>query len=98
MVTIDHIEGLMSSGLETLWFHYDIASDVLYIRVAAARTVQTLAEETSDGNILLRRADNDRPAGLTVVNWWKRFGKGTRPDSIRELERSIEPWAAKVAA
>jgi len=32
------------------------------------------------------------------VSWWKRFGSGPLPDSIRELERHIEPWASKLAA
>ena len=48
--------------------------------------------------MLLRREDDDRPVGLTVVNWWKRFGKGALPDSLEEIARLIEPLAMKVAA
>ncbi len=48
--------------------------------------------------MLIRRQDNDRVVGMTVVDWWKRFGRGERPDSIRALEQFIEPWAEKIAA
>ena len=48
--------------------------------------------------MLLREEGTDVPVGLTVVNWWKRFGRGVRPDSIEELQRQIEPWARRVAA
>ena len=95
MVTTDAIEGTIESAL---WFHYDLADDVLYLRLASQREVPTVAEETEDGFLLLRRQDTDQVVGLTVVNWWKQFGEGELPDSIKELERHIEPWAAKVAA
>lgn len=83
---------------ERVWYHYDLANDVLYLRLLEAREDETFAEETDDGMLLLRREDDDRIVGLTVVNWWKRHGGGGRSDSIRELERRIEPWAARIAA
>ena len=95
MVIADALEGVVD---DTLWFHYDMANDVLYLRLATHRETETVAEETSEGLLLLRRSDTDEPVGLTVVNWWKRFGKGDLPDSIAELQRQIEPWAKKVAA
>ena len=95
MVVTDVIEGVVD---ETLWFHYDITNDVLYLRLASHRERSTVGEETPDGFILLRDAETDEPAGLTVVNWWKRFGKGELPDSLSELERLIEPWARRLAA
>lgn len=98
MVMTDAIEGTIGTGPGALWFHYDIASDVLYLRLAAERATETLAEESPQGFLVLRRSSDDRAVGLTVVNWWKRFGSGTRPDSLKELERSIEPWASRVAA
>ena len=94
MVKTDSIEGPADGAL---WYHYDIDSDVLYLRLASAREVDTYAEETDDG-LLLRSEASDEPVGLTVVNWWKRFGKGALPDSIRALEKAIEPWTQKVAA
>lgn len=98
MAVTDAIEGTIGSGPRALWFHYDITSDVLYLRLAADRTAETLAEETDQGFLLLRRAADDMPVGLTVINWWKRFGTGTVPDSLKELGRSIEPWATRIAA
>jgi len=95
MVVTDCLEGVANG---VLWFHYDMSNDVLYLRLLAHREAETVSEETPDGLLLLRRSDTDDPVGLTVVNWWKRFGKGTLPDSISELQRHIEPWAERVAA
>ncbi|HWL92073.1 MAG TPA: DUF2283 domain-containing protein [Phycisphaerae bacterium] len=82
----------------SLWFHYDAGGDVLYLRLASKRDVDTFGEETEDGFILLRDAQTDQVVGITIVNWWKRFGQGELPDSLSELERKIEPWAEKLAA
>jgi hypothetical protein len=95
MVKIDALEGTIS---DVAWWRYDLAADVLYLRLAGERQTPTYAEETPDGSLLLRRQDNDAAVGLTVVNWWKRYGSGPLPDSIRELERQIEPWASRLAA
>ena len=91
-------ETLEGSIDRTIWYHYDVANDVLYLRLLSARDTPTVAEETDDGLLLLRCESADQVVGLTVVNWWKRFGNGRPTDSIRELERSIEPWAARLAA
>lgn len=95
MVSIDTIEGIIDSAL---WYHYDVGDDVLYIRFAAKRDAETIGEETEDGLILLRDAKDGRSVGITVVNWWKRSGHGGLPDSIRQLQTYIEPWAKRVAA
>jgi hypothetical protein len=95
MVVTDTIEGVVDGSF---WFHYDLANDVLYVRLASWREGETVGEETSDGFILLRDAEAGRAVGLTVVNWWKRFGQGVRPDSLSELQRRIEPWARRLAA
>jgi len=98
MVITDAVEGTVGDGPGALWFHYDVAGDVLYLRLSAERKAQTVAEESDDGLVVLRRAADDKPVGLTVVNWWKRFGSGARPDSLTDLEKAIEPWADRVAA
>ncbi|MBX3383027.1 MAG: hypothetical protein KF864_05915 [Phycisphaeraceae bacterium] len=98
MAVTDAIEGTIGSGPRALWFHYDITSDVLYLRLAADRTGDTLAEETDQGFLLLRRATDYMPVGLTVTNWWKRFASGTVPDLLSEIGRLIERWAARVLA
>ena len=95
MVKVDTIEGTVD---ETLWYHYDMGNDVLYLRLAAHRETPTYAEESSHGFLLNRRRDNDDVVGLTVVSWWKRFGTGKPIDSILELEQAIEPWARRLAA
>ena len=95
MVVTDTLEGVVD---EALWFHYDIGNDVLYVRQASHRDAECVGEETADGLILLQEARGGRTVGLTVVNWWKRFGQGPIPDSISELQRLIEPWARRVAA
>jgi len=82
---------------DVLWFRYDMESDVLYLRLTSERDSPTVAEETLDGFLMLRRESDDQPVGLTVVNWWKRFGKGALPDRISELQQIIEPWAKRVA-
>ena len=95
MVITDTLEGTIDS---TLWYHYDVTSDVLYLRLVSERQTQTVGEETDEGFILLRREQDDQPVGLTVVNWWKRFGQGPLPDSLKQLERCIEPWKQRLAA
>lgn len=94
-VRTDAIEGVID---DTVWFHYDLAGDVLYMRLAAHRDAAAVGEETPDGFILLRREADDQPIGLTIVNWWQRFGNGVLPDSIRQLETQIEPFIHRIAA
>ena len=95
MVKVDTIEGVLD---DILWCHYDVTNDVLYLQLLQHRGVPAYSQETDDGFLVVRREDNDEVAGITVVNWWKHFGKGKLPDSIHELEQAIEPWARKVPA
>lgn len=95
MVITDVIEGTIDG---VVWYRYDLTNDVLYMRLAAERETRTVGEETPDGLVLLRREDNDEPVGITIINWWKRFGDGPLPDSIRQIARHIETWKDKIAA
>ena len=95
MVKVDTIEGTVG---DVLWCHYDLANDTLYLRLIADREAATYVEETDEGFLQLKREDNDTVVGLTIVNWWKRYGDGELPDSIRELAEALEPWADKLAA
>lgn len=92
-IVTDTLEGVING---VMWFHYDMADDVLYLRLASQRDVNTVAEETPNGILLLRREQDDQPVGVTIVKWWKRFGEGAIPDSLAALQRRIEPWAAKL--
>jgi hypothetical protein len=95
MVTTDTLEGIING---TISYHYDVTSDVLYLRLLSDMTTPSLGEENDDGIIELRDEQTDRLIGLTIVSWWKRFGKGTLPDSISQIQQLIEPLAKKVAA
>jgi hypothetical protein len=95
MVKTDAIEGVVD---ELFRFHYDLFADVLYIRLLSGEGRETMGELTDDGDILLRDESTSRAVGLTVVSWWKRFGSGSLPDSIREISRQIEPLAKRLAA
>ena len=95
MVATDSIEGTID---QLLWFHYDIENDVLYLRKTDSRETATYADEQSDGTLLLLRQDDDQPVGITITNWWKNYGHGQLPDSLKDIEHTIEPFAKKVAA
>jgi len=90
MVKTDAIEGVVD---ELYRFHYDLFADVLYIRLLSGEGLQTMGELNDEGDILLREESSDRAVGLTVISWWRRFGHGSLPDSIREISRQIEPLA-----
>ena len=98
MVVTNVIEGTIGTGPAAVWFHYDVTADILNLRHASERTAATTAEETPDGLLLLRREVDHMPVGLTIINWWKRFGAKSLPDSLKELGEAIEPWSRKIAA
>ncbi len=93
--TLDTIEGTIPCDL---WFHYDVGNDVLYIRLESERRASTVGEETDDGLVLLREKKSGKAVGITVVNWWKRFGKGSLPDSINEIQKKIKHLEKRIAA
>jgi hypothetical protein len=95
MVKADAMEGVVN---EVYRFHYDLFADVLYIRLLAVENLITIGDLTDEGDIFLREESTDCPVGLTVVSWWKRFGHGSLPDSIREIARQIEPLTKRLAA
>ncbi len=95
MVTIDAIDGIVNGSIR---YHYDVADDVLYLRLKEYCDADAVGEESDDGLIELRDGASDRLVGLTVVNWWKRFGRGELPDSLREIHKAIEPLARRLPA
>jgi uncharacterized protein YuzE len=95
MVTTDTIEGIIDRAIS---YHYDVFADVLYLRLLADMDTPSVGEENDDGNIELHDEQSGRLIGVTIVSWWKRFGQGPLPDSIREIQSRIEPLAKKVAA
>ncbi len=95
MVKTAAIEGI---GNDAVRFHYDLFTDVLYLRLLDAENTPTLGDLTNDGDILVRDENTNAVVGPTCVSWWKRFGQGALPDSISEIQQRIEPLARKVAA
>ena len=95
MATIETIEGTVGNAIS---FHYDVFADVLYLRLLSDMETPSLGDVNDEGDIVLRDEVADRAVGLTIVNWWKRFGQGPLPDSIAEVQKQIEPLAKKVAA
>lgn len=83
---MDTIEGTVG---EEVWYHYDLDNDVLYLRIASQRDTEALGEEATDGVILLR-ADNNAAVGMTIVNYWRRFGQGAVQDvSLNTLHNLV---------
>jgi hypothetical protein len=95
MTTTDTIEGTING---TVSYHYDVFADVLYLKLVTEMETPSIGEEDDSGDVELHDQKTGRLIGLTVINWWKRFGNGSLPDSIAELAKRIEPWAGKVAA
>ena len=84
------IQGSVENGLR---FHLDAENDVLYLIRPEYVGQPTYGEETPEGFTLLR-ADNGTEAGLTVVNYWRDFGKGpVESASIRLITERIGEWA-----
>jgi uncharacterized protein YuzE len=95
MVTTDTVEGMING---TISYHYDVFADVLYLRLTDDMETPSLAEQTDDGLLELHEETTGRLIGITIVSWWKRFGTGSLPDSLRDLQTRIEPWSRRVAA
>jgi len=89
----DPLEGTIRG---TVTYHYDLAADVLYLRLFADRDTPALGEETEDGLIELRAETTGELIGITIVNWWKRFGQGPFPASINNIEAQLEIWADRL--
>lgn len=93
MAALDSYEIVKGTVEGDLTFHFDIANDVLYLRLASTREQEVFGEETPDGFILFRTVD-EKIAGMTILDYWKRFGSGQINDAtLRGLQSSIEARA-----
>lgn len=81
--------------IEDVWYQYDIRDDVLRLRHASERDTASMAEETPDGFLVLRAQRDERVIGLTIPDWWNRFGATELPGSMQKIQRRIEPWARR---
>ncbi len=83
---------------ERVSFHYDPAAEVPYLRLVDHLESPAIGEDTHDDLVLLRHEDTDAVIGMDVISWWKRFGQGASPDSLREVECRLEPMAQRLLA
>ena len=95
MTNIETVQGQIDG---TVSYHYDAFADVLYLRLVSDMETPSIGDITDGGDIELHEETTGRLIGITVISWWKRFSKGSPPDSLRELAIRIEPYARKIAA
>lgn len=96
MATVGSYETVKGIVGNDLAFDFDIANDVLYLRLISTEEQEVFGEETSDG-FLLFRTEDDEIVGLTVVDYWKRFGAGRLDDmTLSGLQTSIKTRAASM--
>ena len=91
MATLDTVAGTVDNAVT---YHYDVGNDVLYLRrTDHPADAETLGEETDGGLIELREEETGELVGVTVVNWWKRYGDTSGVDSLRALRTGVERMA-----
>jgi hypothetical protein len=89
---LDTIEGVLDDFLH---FHYDVSRDVLYLRLANAIGRDSYSEETDEGLTLVRDMETDKPIGMTIISYWKRYGHKALPEvSLKELQTGLQQAAA----
>ena len=89
------LQGVPDDGVS---FHCDMTADVLYLRLADRLDSPAIGEDTADDLVLFRDEGTDEVIGLDVISWWKRFGDGAAPDSLREVQRKLVPLADRLIA
>lgn len=73
-MAVSTIEGTFQDALR---YHYDVAGDVLYVRLLTALDDDVYGDnEDQDGLIPLRSVADGRLVGFTVWSFWQRFGAG----------------------
>lgn len=87
--TIEIIEGTLSNSL---WFHYDLENDVLSFCPSELRNQERYGEETDNGFTEFT-TETGEFAGLTIVNYWRRFGQGKPTElSLTALQEQMRLW------
>ena len=90
----DTIEGVLEGGIQ---YHYDVGSDVLYLRLVNTVGREAYSEDTEEGLTLVRDWQTDELVGLTVVSFWKTLGEGDlRQATLGAVESAIEAVAERV--
>ena len=95
MVTSDTIEGRIN---DIYSYHYDVFTDVLYIRSVASRGKMVIGEETDEGFIVFRD-EEDKFAEITFVCWLKYCGRGNVDNlTLSSMTECIEKQAMPLLA
>lgn len=88
-VEIDTLQGILG---DSIWFHFDLNNDVLYLRDPSTRNEPVFGEENADGFTVLR-TDDGKYAGMTIVGYWGRFGRGDiSRASIHTVKQRVAAW------
>ena len=80
---------------QVLRYHYDVLSDVLYLRFVETLDEEVYGEEDEQGFHILRTCGADRVAGLTIVGYWRRFGGEQPLLATADLEPVLEEAAGR---
>jgi hypothetical protein len=93
MALVSALSGIEDTIDGRLNFHLDAENDVLYLKRVEYRQGPTYGEETPEEFTFLRTADGTE-AGLTVINYWRDFGKGpVNSATMRVITERIGDWA-----
>lgn len=94
--TLDALQGIISGAIK---FHFDLTSDILYLRLLKKAEAPAYSEETDDGYILVRDLKTDEVIGMTILGYWERFGHKALPEvSLEELQAMVQEAAAHLVA
>src|SRR5690349_5473812 len=89
-IEIDTLQGVLDGHI---WFHLDMTNDVLYLRSKTTRNIPVFGEETPEGFTVLR-TDKGQFAGMTIVNYWRRFGSDDLDTAtIQTVKERVSAWA-----
>jgi hypothetical protein len=94
-MAIDTIEGIWQGRLS---YHYDRFADVLYVAHVDDVAEEAYGEEDEQGFHVMRSLADNRLVGLTVLSFWRRYGRGEMAGlSAADLERTLESTVGALA-
>ena len=92
VASVETVEWTLDGGIRC---HYDVPRDVLYLRLISRWGKESYSEDTDDGLTLVHDAETDEVIGLTVVSFWKRFGRDAVHEvPLAEIGAAIQKMAA----
>jgi hypothetical protein len=87
---IETIKGIVDGNID---YHYDVASDVLYLCLVEALGRESYSEDLPDVT-LVRDMETDEVVGLTIISFWKRFGHGDiGAASLEDIQEAVRAKA-----